>query len=103
VDGAVSSMTERHWNGRYHERWTYRWAEQLPLRKTADTLRVNWCELTIVKEATGEQLYHCSWATDHKIDRQSVVILGRDRRQWAQSLESGERGHQRPQEPGLQF
>lgn len=83
VEGAVSSLTERRWNGRYHERWTYRWAEQLPLRKTADTLRVNWCELTVVNEATGKQLYHCSWATDHKIDRQSVAkIVADGRSRW---------------------
>jgi hypothetical protein len=83
VEGAVSSMTEKRWNGRYHERWTYRWAERLPLRKSTDTLWVNWCELTIVREATGKQLYHCSWVTDHEIDRQSVVeIATNGRSRW---------------------
>jgi hypothetical protein len=83
VEGAISTMTVRHWNGRYYEYWTYRWAERLPLRTTADTLWVNWCELTIINEATGEQLYHSSWATDHDINEESVVeIVAGGRSRW---------------------
>ena len=86
VEGAISTistMTVRRWNGRYYERWIYRWAERLPLRKTADTVWVNWCEVTIVHEATGEQLYHSSWATDHEIDSQNVVeIVADGRSRW---------------------
>ena len=29
---------------------------------------VNWCEVTITSAATGEQLYHNAWATDHGLD-----------------------------------
>jgi len=83
LEDAVSSKTVRRWNGRYYERLVYRWAEKLPLRKTADTLWVNWCEVTIVNEATGEQLYHCSWATDHEVDEHSVVeIVADGRSRW---------------------
>jgi len=31
------------------------------------------CELTITNEDTGEQLYHCSWATDYTLDEEWVV------------------------------
>ena len=56
VDGAISTFSERKWNGRYHEEWRYRWAEHLPLRGGSDALWVNWCELTRINEATGERL-----------------------------------------------
>jgi len=82
LEGAVCSKTVRRWNGRYYERLVYRWAEKLPLRKTADTVWVNWCEVTIVNETTGKQLYHCSWATDHEIDErcvEEIVADGRSR------------------------
>jgi hypothetical protein len=46
VEGAISTKVVRQWNGRYHERWIYRWAEHLPLRGKLKTLMVNWCELT---------------------------------------------------------
>jgi hypothetical protein len=80
VDGAISSKTVRKWTGRYHERWVYRWAEHLPLRGDAKALMVSWCEVTISNEATGKQLYHNAWATDHTLDEQSVVEVVADGR-----------------------
>ena len=83
VDGAISSKTVRKWNGRYHERWVYRWAEHLPLRGDAKALMVSWCEVTISNEATGNQLYHNAWATDHTLDEQSVVeVVADGRSRW---------------------
>ena len=75
VDGAITTKVVRKWNGRYHERWVYRWAEQLPLRGDLKALMVSWCELTISNEATGERLYHNSWVTDHPLDEQRVIEL----------------------------
>jgi len=80
VDGAISSKTVRKWNGRYHERWVYRWAQHLPLRGDSKALLVGWCELIISNEATGEQLYHNAWATDHTLDEHSVVEVVADGR-----------------------
>jgi hypothetical protein len=83
VDGAISTKVVRTWNGRYHERWVYRWAEQLPLRGDLKALMVNWCELTISNEATDQQLYHNSWATDHPLDEQLVVeVVASGRSRW---------------------
>lgn len=64
----LPTITERHWNGRYAEIWTYRYMNDLPLRDGADALYVNWCELTISREDTGEQLYHNSWVTNFELD-----------------------------------
>jgi len=83
VEGAISTKVVRKWNGRYHERWVYRWAEQVPLRGDAKTLLVSWCELTICNEATDEQLYHCAWATDHQLNEQRVVeVVASGRSRW---------------------
>jgi len=83
VDGAISTKVVRKWNGRYHERWVYRWAEHLPLRADLKSLMVSWCELTITNEATGQQLYHCSWATDYALDEELVVdVVASGRSRW---------------------
>lgn len=62
-------------------RHTYRYATQLPLRATADTLYVNWCELTSTT-AQGEWLYHNAFMTQEKITQKTVVqvvLAGRTR------------------------
>ena len=83
VAGAISTRIVRRWNGRYHERWVYRWAEQLPLRGDAKTLLVSWCELTLYNETRGQPLYHCAWATDHALDAERVVeVVANGRSRW---------------------
>lgn len=83
VERAVSTRRVRRWNGRFQELWVYRWAEQLPLRGDAKTLHVNWCALTIIREDSGEQLYHNAWLTDHVLDETTVVAVARDgRNRW---------------------
>ena len=83
VEGAVSTKVVRKWNGRYHERWVYRWAECLPLRRGPKALLVNWCQLTISNEATEKQLYHNAWATDHTLNEQLVVeVAANGRSRW---------------------
>jgi hypothetical protein len=82
VKGAVQTMSIRRWTGRHHEQWTYRWVDQVPVRVGADALRVNWCEITIVREDTGKQSYHNTWITSHEVTAQTVadvVVAGRAR------------------------
>ena len=52
-NGVLSTYQKRHWNGRFGEIYTYRYANKLPLRGDQDTIDVNWCELTITREDTG--------------------------------------------------
>jgi hypothetical protein len=83
VEGGISTQRVRKWNGRFHEWWVYSWAEHLPLRGDAKTLHVNWCALTVIREDTGEQLYHNAWITDHILDETTVVAVARDgRNRW---------------------
>lgn len=63
----------RHWNGRFWERRRYRYVNQTPLRAGPDALLVNWCEVTIVQEKTGERLYFNQFITNHPLDDTSVV------------------------------
>ena len=80
--GGVSGLTRRHWNGRFGERWTYRYVNEVPLRAEADPLHVNWCELTITDERDGRVLYHNAFVTNHPISDDTVeplVAAGRTR------------------------
>jgi hypothetical protein len=75
VEDAVQTMTTRYWNGRYHELREYRWVEQVPIKAAAKPLRVNWCEITVVREDTGKQMYHNAWITSHELTRETVPEL----------------------------
>lgn len=82
VEDGIKSHQVRQWNGREYEIWTYRWATHLPLRASEDTLYVNWCELQITDEKTGDTLFHNSWCTNHQISLNNVAAtckLGRSR------------------------
>lgn len=83
VEGAIQRQTVRFWNGRYHERRVYRWAQDLPLRRGTDALRVNWCELTVYDERTGAQTYHNAWITNHVVSEQSIAeVCASGRARW---------------------
>ena len=53
---------------------TYRYASRLPLRASADTLYVNWCELTLT-DAAGTQLYHNAFMTQAPLTATTVAPL----------------------------
>ncbi len=75
-------VQERHWNGKFGERWTYRFTQGVPLRGEQPSLMVNWCELTITHEQSGAQLYHNAFATLHPVTAttvQALVAAGRAR------------------------
>lgn len=74
VEG-LSEFTQRQWNGRYTEVWHCRFANQLPLRSGEGTLLVNWCDVHIYQEETGERLYQNSFATTHLLTQESVLPL----------------------------
>jgi hypothetical protein len=67
----------RHWNGKHGEIWSYRWSNDLPLRASEDALAVNWLELTITHEDTGEVIYRNAWATNHVVTSENVAQLAK--------------------------
>jgi hypothetical protein len=76
----VLGMKVRRWVGKYAEISTYRFANKLPLTGEADALVVNWCEVTITREDTGEQLYKNAFATDFEVTDTTVEAIVRDGR-----------------------
>jgi hypothetical protein len=81
--GGVEKVTKRCWNGKHHERWSYRFVNQVPMRSGADALLVNWCELVITQEGTGKILYQNSFVTNHTLRRENVeVIVQAGRTRW---------------------
>jgi len=81
VDG-IEVLRLRQWNGRFTEVWQCRFTNQVPLRSGVDALKVNWCEVTIYREETGERLYHNAFVTNHLLTEknvQAVIRAGRTR------------------------
>ena len=80
VQGLLGRKVVRKWNGRYGEIYTYRYANQLPLRGDQSALEVNWCELTLTREDTGEVTYRNAFITDFEITDTTVEAIVRDGR-----------------------
>ena len=80
VAGAVGSKSVRRWNGRAHELCQYRWASTLPIREGPAALKVNWCELRVINQESGEQVYYNAWLTDHDLDETTVEAVAQDGR-----------------------
>lgn len=87
--GHVEQLKLCHWNGKYHENHQYRWVNQVPLRRGADALQVNWCEITITHQDTGQQLYYNAFITHHELNRSNVIPIIRDgRARWKSENET---------------
>jgi hypothetical protein len=80
ANGTLSSHTKRHWNGKHGEIHTYRYANELPLTAEPKAMQVNWCELTITHEKTGEVIYRNAFATDFAVSETTVEAIVRDGR-----------------------
>jgi len=72
---SLEKVTQRHWNGKHGESWQYRFAPQVPLRNGEEALLVNWLELVITHEMTGEILYQNSFVTNHTITAANGIPL----------------------------
>ena len=89
LDDGVSCLQQRAWNGRFHEITRYRYAAALPLRAGSDALRVNWCEVTILNEQTGEILFKSAFITNFAISDATVAQIVRcGRARWKNENES---------------
>jgi hypothetical protein len=80
--GRIVTFSHRHWKGRHGEIWTYRFLNEVPLRAGEDALSVNWCDLQIIHEETGEILYRNEWITSLDLEEENtpeIVACGRAR------------------------
>ena len=81
--GGVAELSQRHWTGRHGEIWRYRFVSDVPLRNGAHALQVNWCELVITHEQTGEIVYQNAWVTNHSMTAETVLrIVPAGRTRW---------------------
>jgi hypothetical protein len=70
---AMATREGRHWNGRFTEVTRVHYLNDVLLRSGANAVSVNWFDLTVVHAKTGEQLYHNSCITNHRLTADNVV------------------------------
>lgn len=70
---AIATREVRHWNGRFTEVTQVRYLNDVLLRRGDDALSVHWFDLTVINATTGEQLYHNSCITNHRLTADNVV------------------------------
>lgn len=73
TNDGIAVCESRHWNGRFTEVSLYRSLNDVLLLDGKDALSVNWFEITVVNATTGEQLYHNSFITNHRITAENVA------------------------------
>jgi hypothetical protein len=76
----LGSKVVRRWVGRYAELYTYRYANKLRLNGEGAALEVGWCEVTVTREDSGEQLYKNAFITDFEVTDTTVEAIVRDGR-----------------------
>jgi hypothetical protein len=73
ANDAMATREEHHWHGRFREVTMVRYLNEVLLRRGDNALSVNWFEITVVHAKTGEQLYHHSCITNHRLTADNVV------------------------------
>ena len=75
ANDGIATGESRHWNGRFTEVSLYRSLNDVLLLDGKDALSVNWFEITVVNAKTGEQLYHNSFITNHRVTAETVAAV----------------------------
>jgi hypothetical protein len=70
----VDTLIVKRRYGRDHFTDTYRFANDLPLRDSADALTVGWLEL-VSTDATGKETYRNAWASSIRVTTENVAAL----------------------------
>jgi hypothetical protein len=77
---AMAAYEGRHFNGRFTEVTMVRYINDVLLRSGNDALSVHWFDITVVHAKTGEQLYHNSCITNHRLTADNVVAVAQSGR-----------------------
>ena len=75
ANDGITACERRHWNGRFTEVSLYRALQDVLLLDGKDAVSVNWFEITVVNAKTGEQLYHNSLITNHRVTAENVAAV----------------------------
>lgn len=87
IKGITKEKIEDRFDGRKHLIYTYRYVEGIPLKDTMkineDSLLVNFIEVTVKERATGKQVYHNAFVTNHPLTEETIpVIVDCGRARW---------------------
>jgi hypothetical protein len=77
---AIATHEARHFNGRFTEVTMVRYINDVLLRSGDDALSVNWFDIIVINAKTGEQLYHNSYITNHRLTAANVVDVAQSGR-----------------------
>ena len=74
IDRDIFSITRKVWTGKERQIHIYRYFNDVPLRDTDDSIRVNWCELEI-RNKSGKMTGRFVYITDHEITVENVMEM----------------------------
>jgi hypothetical protein len=75
ANDGITACESRRWNGRFTEVSLYRSLNDVLLLDGKDALSVHWFEVTVGNATTGEQLYHNSFITNHRVTAENVAAV----------------------------
>jgi hypothetical protein len=75
ANDGIAACERRHWHGRFTEVSLYRSLHDVLLLDGKEALSVTWCEMTVSNAKTGEQLYHNSFLTNHRVTAENVAAV----------------------------
>lgn len=79
IKGITKEKVEDRFDGKKHLIYTYNYVEAVPLKdamkKNEDSLLVNFVEVTVTERATGKQVYHNAFVTNHPLTEDMLPIL----------------------------
>lgn len=79
IKGITKEKVEDRFNGEKHLIYTYNFVEGVPLKDTmqkdSDNLLVNFVELTVTERATGKQIYHNAFITNHPLSEKTLPLI----------------------------
>jgi hypothetical protein len=79
-DTETAQITE--WTGKERRTTSYEWIEDVPLRDSADAMRVGWVSVRVTGE-DGQKIYANSFITNHALHADSVAqIVAAGRARW---------------------
>lgn len=83
IEGITKTYTEDRFDGKKHLIYTYKYAEGVPLTAAKDALLVNFVEVKVTERATGKEVYHNAFITNHALTEESLpAIVDAGRARW---------------------
>ena len=83
LNGITEKYVIHKRNGNTRETWNYRYCPNVPLRDGDNAMTVNWCEVTIIRDTDGKQLYKNAFVTNHAITTETIEpIVAAGRARW---------------------